>query len=220
MVARDIMLAEYTRAHIHIAHVSTRGSVELIRAGKDRGVHVTCDTAPHYFTLEESMLRTYDTNLKINPPLRRHEDVAAIKDGLKDGTIDAIATDHAPHTRTAKEVEFDQAPPGIVGLETALGLVLTELVEPGTVDLSRAVATLTSSPARVAGLPTGTLRVGSPADVTIFDPNHSWTCDPTAFESKSKNSPFGGRLLKGRVDHVLIDGRLVMKAGRLLQTSA
>ncbi len=220
MVARDILLAEYTGAHIHIAHVSTRGSVELIRTGKARGIRVTCDTAPHYFTLNDSMLRSYDTNLKINPPLRSEEDVAAIKSGLKDGTIDAVATDHAPHTQEEKEVEFDQAPPGIVGLETALGLVLTELVEPGIMDLPEAVAKLTFSPSRVIGLPVGTLAVGSPADLTIFDPHHSWVCEPSEFKSKSRNSPFKGRLLKGRVDHVLVDGRLAMKDGELISATA
>lgn len=220
MVARDIILAEYTRSHIHITHVSTGGSVELIRRAKERGVRITSDTAPHYFTLNESMLRDYNPNLKINPPLRSLEDVEAIKDGLRDGTIDAIATDHAPHTQAEKEVEFDLAPPGIVGVETALGLVLKELVDPGVLSLPDAIGKLTSSPSRIVSLPGGKLKIGSPADITIFDPRSVWICEPSKFVSKSKNSPFKGWTLKGKVEHVFVDGEPVIREGGVVSPTA
>jgi dihydroorotase len=220
MVARDIILAEYTRSHIHITHVSCKGSVECIRRAKQRGVMVTSDTAPHYFTLNDSMLRDYNPNLKINPPLRSLEDVEAIKDGLKDGTIDAIATDHAPHTQAEKEVEFDAAPSGIVGLETALGLVLKELVEPGVLGLPDAIKKLTSSPSTIVNLPGGKLQEGSSADITIFDPRPTWVCDPSQFLSKSKNSPFKGWTLSGKVNYVLLGGEVVVEAGEIASSTA
>jgi len=220
MVARDIILAEYTRAHIHITHVSSKGSVELIRRAKERGVRVTSDTAPHYFTLNDSMLRDYNPNLKINPPLRSLEDVEAIKDGLKAGTIDAIATDHAPHTQAEKEVEFDAAPSGIVGLETALGLVLKELVEPGVLSLPDAIRKLTFSPAEIVNLPGGRLQKGSPADITVFDPRPTWVCEPSDFLSKSKNSPFKGWTLRGKVECVLVGGKPVIEDGEVTSSTA
>lgn len=220
MVARDIILAEYTRSHLHITHVSTKGSVELIRRAKERGLKITSDTAPHYFTLNDSMLKNYDPNLKVNPPLRSLEDVEAVKEGLKDGTIDAIATDHAPHTQAEKELEFDLAPSGIVGLETALPLVLKELVEPGVLSLPDAIGKITSSPALIVNIPPGRLQIGSPADITIFDLNHRWVCDPSKFESKSKNSPFEGWTLKGKVDYVFVDGVLVVKKGKVVSVTA
>ncbi len=219
MVARDIILAEYTRSHIHITHVSTKGSVELIRRAKKRGVRVTSDTTPHHFTLNDSMLKTYDPNLRVNPPLRSLKDVEAIRKGLKDGTIDAVATDHAPHTLTEKEVEFDLAPPGMVGLETALGLVLKELVERDILSLPHAVEKLTSSPAEIVDLPGGKLRVGSPADITVFDPQTTWVCEPSKFKSKSKNSPFEGWTLKGKVYYVFVNGRPVVAEGELVPST-
>jgi dihydroorotase len=220
MVARDILLADYTRSHIHITHVSTKGSVELIAGAKKKGIKVTCDTAPHYFALNDAMLRTYDTNLKVNPPLRSSEDCEAIKDGLKDGTIDALATDHAPHTEAEKEVEFDLAPSGIVGLETALGLILRELVEPGILNLAEGVRKLTSSPSQIANLPGGELTPGSPADITVFDPEATWVCDPSRFASKSRNSPFKGWTLRGRIDYVFVDGEPVVQSGKLRSSTA
>lgn len=220
MVARDIILTEYTGSHLHITHVSTKGGVELIRRAKKGGVKVTSDTAPHYFSLNDSMLKNYDPNLKINPPLRSLEDVNAVKEGLQDGTIDAIATDHAPHSQAEKELEFDLAPSGIVGLETALGLVLKELVEPGILSLVDAIGKLTSSPAQIVNLPGGRLKVGSPGDITIFDPGTTWVCEPSKFKSKSRNSPFKGWTLKGKVEYVFVNGEPVVEKGDVVSSTA
>jgi len=219
MVARDIILTEFTGSHLHVAHVSTKGSIELIRRAKERGVRVTADTAPHYFTLNDSMLKDYDTNLKVNPPLRSAEDVQEVKQGLRDGTIDSIATDHAPHTQTEKEMEFDVAPSGIVGLETALSLVLRELVEPGVLSLADALGKLSFRPAGVVNLPFGTLRTGSPADVTVFDPQREWVCDPAKFFSKSKNSPFKGWKFRGTIEYLFVNGSLTVEDGRLVSST-
>ncbi len=175
-VARDVMLAEYTGARLHVAHVSTRGAVEIIRAARKRGVRVTCEATPHHFTLTEEAVRGYDTNAKMNPPLRSAEDVAAVRAGLADGTIDAIATDHAPHHFDEKNVEFNIALNGIVGLETALPLTL-RLVKDGVLSLTEALARLTTGPAAVLGIPRGTLEIGVPADVTIIDPDLKWTVE-------------------------------------------
>jgi dihydroorotase len=212
MVARDIKLAEFTRARVHIAHVSTEGSVELIRQAKKKGIKVTCEAAPHHFTLTHEIIRTFDTNTKVNPPLRTQKDVEAIKKGLKDGTIDCIATDHAPHSIEEKEVEFDFAPPGLVGLETALGLVVTELISRRILSWSQAIAKLTLNPARILNLGEGRIRANSPADVTIIDPKASWTVDPSSFQSKSKNSPFGGRKLQGKIVCTIVGGNVVYQA--------
>lgn len=211
MVARDIKLAEFTGARVHVAHVSTEGSVELIRQAKRRGVRVTCEATPHHFTLTHELIRTFDTNAKVNPPLRTQEDVQAIKRGLKDGTIDCIATDHAPHSIEEKEVEFDFAPFGLVGLETALGLIVTELIDQKVLTWAQAIAKLTSNPSRILKLRGGGLKVNSPADITIIDPKVSWTVDPSKFKSKSKNSPFGGRELKGKVLCTIINGTVVYR---------
>lgn len=211
VVARDIALAEFTQARMHIAHISTEGSVELIRQAKKRGVKITCEATPHHFTLTDEIIRTFDTNAKVNPPLRTKKDVEAIRRGLKDGTIDCIATDHAPHSIEEKEVEFDFAPPGLVGLETALGLVITELISKRILSWTQAIAKLTVNPARILNLKGGTIKRNSPADITIIDPKASWVVDPSEFQSKSNNSPFGGRKLWGKVCCTIVEGNVVFE---------
>jgi len=208
MAARDIALARLTKGRVHIAHVSTRGTVALLRHAKEEGLPVTAEAAPHHFTLTEEAVTGYNTNAKMAPPLRLPEDVQAIKEGLCDGTIDAIATDHAPHHHDEKEVEFDQAANGIVGLETALPLTL-KLVESRVLSLSEAIRKLTVNPARILGLPYGTLSPGSPADIVIFDPGRSWRVEASKLRSKSKNTPFDGWDLKGRIMLTLVGGRVV-----------
>jgi len=211
MVARDIILAADTGARLHIAHVSTAGSVELVRRAKADGIAVTCETCPHYFSLTDDDVRSYDTSLRVNPPLRTAADVAAIIDGLVDGTIDAIASDHAPHALEEKQVEFDAAPPGMIGLETLLPVTLTYLVHPGAMTLQSALGLLTSGPARALGIPGGTLEIGARADVVVFDPDTEWTLGADWFRSKSKNSPYVGRPLRGRVRMTITHGRVVFE---------
>ncbi len=213
MIARDLFLAEFSRAAVHIAHVSTAGSVRLIREAKARGVRVTAETAPHYFTLTDEALWGYDTNLKVNPPLRRAADVAAVKEGLRDGTIDAIASDHAPHASTDKDVEFAYAASGMIGLETSLGLSLA-LVEEGVLGPGELVAKMSTQPAAILKRPGGTLRIGAAADVTVIDPRREWTVDPGRFRSRSRNSPFGGRTLKGKAILTIKDGEIVYQEAR------
>jgi dihydroorotase len=212
MVARNILLARLTGGRVHLCHMSTRGSVELIRRAKQEGLPVTAEATPHHFTLTHEACNGYNTNAKMNPPLREPEDVAAIRGGLKDGTIDVIATDHAPHHYDAKEREFDDAPFGIVGLETALGLGLTELVEGGVLTLPELIARMSTVPARTFRLPGGGLAVGAPADVVVFDPRARTAVDPRRFFSKSRNTPFAGRELLGRVVRTLVAGRTVYRA--------
>jgi len=207
MVSRDIALAGLTGCRVHIAHVSTGGSVRMVREAKARGVKVTAETCPHYFTLTEEAVRGYNTLAKMNPPLRTEDDVAAIKQGLKDGTIDVIATDHAPHAMDEKSVEFDHAPFGIVGLETAVGLVF-KLVHEGVLSMSEAVRKLSFNPASILKINKGTLSVGADADITIIDPNVEWTVDSSQFKSKSRNTPFEGWKLKGRAVQTIVGGRL------------
>jgi dihydroorotase len=209
MVARDIILAELTGGHVHLCHMSTRGSVDLIRRAKDKGLRVTAEAAPHHFSLTHERVLGYDTNAKMNPPLREEEDREAIRQGLKDGTIDVIATDHAPHHYDAKEREFDEAPNGIIGLETALGLGLRELVEPGLLSLTELLDRMSTQPARVFKLPGGTLAVGAPADIVVFDPMRRWTVDPRMGFSRSRNTPFAGEELPGVVEWTFVDGRRV-----------
>jgi dihydroorotase len=209
MVARDLLLAELTGGHIHLCHMSTRGSVELIRRAKDKGIHVTAEATPHHLTLTDAACEGYNTNAKMNPPLRQAADVTALRLALKEGTIDVIATDHAPHHYDAKEREFDDAPFGIVGLETALGLGLTELVGSGLLTLPELVDRMSTTPARVYHLPGGSLKRGSPADVVVFDPAERWKVDPERFFSKSRNTPYGGRELTGRVLRTVVGGRTV-----------
>jgi len=208
-IVRDLLLAELTGGHIHLQHVSTRFGVESIRQAKDRGVRVTAEASPHHLILDESAVEGYRTDAKMNPPLRAPEDVAAVRAGLADGTLDVIATDHAPHHYDEKEAAFADAPNGIVGLETALGLVLTHIVAKGVIGLPTMVERMSCQPARAFGLDGGTLAEGSVADVTVFDPGAAWTVDPRAFRSKSRNTPFGGWELTGRTRWTIVGGRVV-----------
>lgn len=209
MVARDIILAELTGGRVHLCHMSTRGSVELIRWAKSKGLNVTAEATPHHFTLTHERCLGYDTNAKMNPPLREVADREAIRQGLRDGTIDCIASDHAPHHYDTKEREFDDAPNGIVGLETALGLALRELVEPGLLSLPDLIARMSTVPARIFHLPGGTLAVGAPADVVVFDATRRWDVRREDLHSKSTNSPFFGETLVGQADLTIVGGRVV-----------
>jgi dihydroorotase len=213
MVLRDIALSELTTGRLHIGHVSTLGSVRAIRAAKARGLQVTAEATPHHFTLTDEALAGYDTNAKMAPPLRGRADVDAIREGLRDGTIDAIATDHAPHGPTDKDVEFDLAANGVVGLETALSLGL-RLCDEGALKPLRLIELLTAGPARVYRLPGGSLRAGLPADLAIVDPKAEWTVDPERFLSKSRNTPFKGWKLRGRVELTVVGGKIVHRAAR------
>ncbi len=208
-VARDCILSELTGGHIHLCHMSTRGSVELIRRAKAKGLKVTAEVTPHHFTLNHEACEGYNTNAKMNPPLREPEDVEALREALRDGTVDVIATDHAPHHYDAKEREFDDAPNGILGLETAFGLAVTELVKPGLIPLPDLLYRMSTRAAQIYNLPGGTLAIGAPADVAVLDPDAEWTVDPSRFYSKSRNTPFGGRRLQGRCDLTIVRGRVV-----------
>ncbi len=189
--------------------MSTRGSVELIRRGKEKGVRVTAEATPHHFSLTHERCEGYDTNAKMNPPLREHEDVEAIRQGLKDGTIDVIASDHAPHHYDAKEREFDDAPNGIIGLETALGVAIRDLVESGVLSLPALIDRMSTRAARIFNLPGGTLAVGAPADVVVLDPTERWIVRPESFRSKSRNTPYAGAELVGRAHQTVVRGRIV-----------
>jgi len=206
--ARDVMLAEYTNSPLHIAHVSTLGSVRIIREAKARGVKVTCETAPHYFTLTDDAVRGYDTNAKMNPPLREADDVAAVKEGLRDGTIDCIATDHAPHHPDEKDVEFNEAMNGIIGLETSLPLSL-KLVEDGVLTLKQLIEKMSVNPSKIIDISRGSLRVGSVADITVIDPSAEWTVAAENLESKSRNTPFNGWRMKGAATCTILNGKVV-----------
>jgi dihydroorotase len=215
MVARDILLAELTGAHVHIAHLSTAGAVRLVRDAKARGVRVTAEVTPHHLVLTDEAVRSFDGNTKMNPPLRTKRDAEALLEALADGTIDCIATDHAPHATSEKEGEFDHAAFGIVGLETAVSVLLDRLVRPGLLPLSTLVARLARDPARLLNLPGGTLTAGVAADVTVLDPDARVTVDPTAFRSKSRNTPFGGWSLVGAPVMTIVGGAVVSgRAGR------
>ena len=209
MAIRDMLLARLTGGHIHLCHMSTRGSVDLIRWGKERGINVTAEVCPHHLSLTEAAVEGYDTNAKMNPPLRTQADVEALQAAVKDGTIDVIATDHAPHHYDEKEREFADAPNGIVGLETALAVNLTWLVHSGIIGLPLLVERMSCSPARLFKLPGGTLRKGAIADVTVFDPDAVWTVDPARFASKGRNTPYAGRELRGLVELTVVDGRVI-----------
>jgi dihydroorotase len=213
MVARDIQLAKLTGGHVHLCHISTAASVELIRLAKDRGVSVTAEVTPHHLTLTDEACQGYNTNAKMNPPLQTWEDVEAVRAGLVDGTLDMIATDHAPHHYESKERDFDDAPFGIIGLETALALCLTELVRSDIMSLPELVRRMSTEPARAFRLEGGTLAPGRPADLVLFDPNARWTINPSAFFSKSRNTPFAGREVVGRVVRTMVGGRTVHEAG-------
>lgn len=210
-VKRNIELAKSKSSAIHIAHVSAKESVELIRKAKKSGIKVTAETAPHYFSLTEECCASYDTNTKMNPPLRTKEDIEAIKIGLKDGTINCIATDHAPHADNEKDVEFDFAPFGIIGLETCLSLSAMELVEKKILSWSDLIIKMSVNPSKILGIKRGTLKKGSIADIAIIDPNKEYTYTKDSIESKSKNSPFINWVLKGKAVSVFVGGRLVMK---------
>ncbi len=211
MVARNLALAELTGARLHLAHLSTAGSVRMVREAKARGIKVTAEACPHHFMLTEEAVCGYNTHAKMNPPLRTWADVQAIKEGLRDGTIDVIATDHAPHATQEKQQEFAAAPNGIVGLETAWPLTLT-LVEEGVLTLEAAVAKLTTEPAKAFGLKNGSLAVGADADVVIANVQEPWEIDPARFRSKSRNTPFAGWKVKGRVTTTLVGGKIVYEA--------
>lgn len=208
VVARDIMLAELTGGRLHIAHVSTRGAVRLVRAAKKRGVNVTAEATPHHLALNHASAEGYNTNARMNPPLRSPGDVEAVREGLADGTIDAVATDHAPQSVIEKDVEFDKAANGVVGLETAFPVVLG-LVEAGLLGLKAAISSLTVNPAKAVSLDKGRLNVGASADIAIIDLNKEWTVDPAKLKSKSKNTAFAGCTFKGRVVKTIVNGKVV-----------
>jgi dihydroorotase len=210
VVARDLALAALTGARLHICHISTSGAVEMVRQAKAKALAVTAEVTPHHLTLNEELLMSYDTNAKVNPPLRSSDEIKALLRGLRDGTIDAIATDHAPHTHIEKSVEFDSAPFGISGLETALGSLMS-LVHAGELALPLLISKLSCEPAAIVGLAAPSLKSGSPADLVLFDPQKEWTVDPTRFASKGQNTPLAGRKLKGKVMMTYCQGNLVYK---------
>jgi dihydroorotase len=208
VLARDLLVAESAGAHLHALHVSTAGSVRLIREAKRRGVRVTAEVTPHHLALTDETVQGFDPNRKMNPPLRSSEDRDALREGLRDGTIDAIATDHAPHAVEEKMVEFDQAPFGVIGLETALGVALTVLVHPGVLTLPKLIRAMSTAPASILGLPGGRLAPGAPGDVTILDLDRTWIVDPATFASKSRNTPFAGWELTGKAVATVVGGEV------------
>ncbi|MGD0036852.1 MAG: dihydroorotase [Bacteroidota bacterium] len=211
MIARDIVLLRYVaRAKYHVAHISTIGSIDCVHRAKTEKLNITCEAAPHHFTLSDEAVESFDTNLKMNPPLRTKEDIQAIKEGLRDGVIDIIATDHAPHTIDEKEVEFALAPFGIVGLETAIGLSITELVHQKYLTLIQLIEKLSVNPRRILSLPTINIQEGEVANLTLLDPTIEWIVDIHSFKSKSKNSPFHGRRLKGKAIGILNNGKMYL----------
>jgi dihydroorotase len=215
VVARDIELCAVTGTPVHILHCSAAGTVELVRTAKARGLPVTAECAPHHFTLTDACCQSFDPIYKVHPPLRTQVDVDAIREGLADGTIDAIATDHAPHTPESKEQPFEEAPPGMLGLETSLAITLTELVEPGILRLEDALALLSWRPAAIAGLGAhgGPIAPGRPANLAVFDPTHEWVVEPERLASRARNTPYAGRTLRGRVRHTVLNGSVVVRDG-------
>ena len=213
-VMRDAMLAEETGAAVHICHISTARSVEIVRQFKKKGVPITCETCPQYFALTEDELLSRGTLARVNPPLRTRLDVEGILAGLKNGTIDVIATDHAPHSAEEKARPLPEAPSGMVGLETALAVTLTSLYHTGVMDLSDILRKMTINPAFILRIPKGRLSLGGGADFTIFDPDEEWTVDPEQFASKGRNTPFAGRTLKGRVKYTIVDGKIIYQEGK------
>lgn len=209
MIARDVLIAEHEGKRVHIAHVSTRGGVEIIRSAKKRGVRVTCETAPHYFSLTDEAVQGYNTNAKMNPPLRSADDVEAVIEGLCDGTIDAIITDHAPHHIDEKNLEFEYAANGIVGLETSLALGITYLVKTGRLTLGELLQKMTYNPSTILNLGLGEIAPGAVADLTVFDPDEIWTVKVDEFKSKSKNSPYDGFTLSGKAHMTIVEGRVM-----------
>ena len=214
-ISRDIMLAEYTGTPLHIAHVSTKGAVEIIRAAKSRGVKITAEATPHHLTLTDEAVYGYNTATKVNPPLRPAEHVAALRAGLKDGTIDVIASDHAPHAYEEKDVEYRYAPSGFAGLETSLGVILTDLYHSGEFTLPEIIERMSTRPARLLGAGGGTLAIGSVADITVFDPDKEWTVDCDKFYTRGKASPFAGRKLQGQAVLTVVEGKIVMRDGQV-----
>lgn len=211
MIGRDIVLLRYTPgARYHVAHISTKGSVEQVRRAKAEKLNITCEVTPHHFTLTDDVVSEFDTNTKMNPPLRTKEDILAMKEGLKDGSIDVIATDHAPHTIDEKEVEYTQAPFGIVGMETAIGLAVMELVEHGYLSLYQLVEKFSTNPRRICSLPPIKIEAGEKANLTLIDPILEWSVDTRMFKSKSKNSPFNGRKLKGKSIGIFNNGQMLL----------
>jgi dihydroorotase len=208
MAIRDILLARRTEGHVHLCHMSTRGSVELIRWGKERHINVTAEVCPHHISLTEDAVEGYDTNAKMNPPLRTQDDVAALQEAVRDGTIDLIATDHAPHHYDEKEREFAHAPNGIIGLETALAVNITWLVASEIISLPVLIERMSCAPARIFKLPGGSLRRGTAADITVFDPQLKWLVEPSKFKSKGRNTPYAGQTLQGRTRYTLVGGRV------------
>ena len=211
IVSRDIMMAEFTGGKVHIAHISSKNSVELVRQAKKKGINVTAEAAPHHFVFTDEALKTYDTNYKMNPPLRTRKDVDAIIEGLKDGTIDCIASDHAPHSIEEKEMEFIYAPNGILGLETQLGLVLGELVHKKHLNLGQAIEKLAVNPRRILNIPVPQIKEGEKANLTVFDPDMIWTADVSKFKSKSKNSPYDKRLMTGKSVAVINNSKMFIE---------
>ena len=216
MANRDIILAENTGTAVHIAHVSTKGTIDAVRRAKARGVRVTCETCPHYFTLTEEAVRGYNTNAKMNPPLRTKEDVEAVKAGLADGTIDAIVTDHAPHHADEKNCEFADALNGIIGFETSLGLSVKYLVKTGVLTMSELIRKMALNPAGILGLNKGHLSINAPADVIIFDPDAEYTVCVDKFESKSRNSPYDGWTLCAKPEYTIVGGKIIVNQGEIL----
>lgn len=212
-IMRDVMLAEETGAHVHICHISTGKGVEIVRQAKARGVHITCETCPQYFTLTEDEVLRQGAMARVNPPLRTQADVEAIRAGLVDGAIDAIVTDHAPHTAEEKSKPLPDAPSGMVGLETSLALALTELYHTGLLPLSRVLALMSASPAALLGLDKGTLAVGRDADLVLFDPDEAWVIDKEQFASKGRNTPFHGRAVRGKVKYTISRGNIIYQEG-------
>ena len=213
VVYRDITLAELAGARLHVLHVSSAGSVELIRRGKKQGVRVTGEACPHHFSLNDESLRSFDSTFKVNPPLRGAADVEAILTGLRDGTLDVIASDHSPHSPEKKQRELDQAPAGVIGLETLLPVCIRALIEPQHLTWPQLIEKLTINPARVLGIDRGTLQAGAAADVTIIDPAAEWTIDPGQFRSKSRNCPFKGWKVRGRAHTVIVGGQVRFTRG-------
>jgi len=213
IVARDIILTELTGGRLHIAHLSTAGSLDLVKRAKERGVNVTCEVTPHHLVLTDESLQGYDTNFKVNPPLRSKEDVEALRQGLKDGIIDAIASDHAPHARHEKETEFDYAPFGLIGLETTLGLILTKIVDEGVISMGEAIAKMSKGPADILGIDRGSIGAGDIADLVIIDTKAILEVDTNKFESKSRNTPYGGWELKGVATEVFSSGKPIIRNG-------
>ena len=218
IIARDLALTKLTGSRLHVPHVSTAGSVELIRAAKAQGIRVTAEVTPHHLSLTDTLVASFDPVFKVAPPLRTRADVEALRGALADGTIDCVATDHAPHAREDKEKEFDKAPPGMLGLETALAVLITELVVPGVLSLTDVIGRMSTTPARIRSLQGhgGPIEAGAPATLTVFDPQKRWTVDASRLASLSENTPFAGRELQGKVVHTLLRGKFTVRDGEVV----